>query len=265
MLPVHNFSYGLLTPGLAYAMSFLGAFLGLRYTTRALAYAGARRARWLLLAALAIGAQGIWVMHFIAMLGYTVPGQVIRYDMPITLLSILIAVIMVYAGLFIVGFGHDSPGPLLLAGVITGIGVASMHYAGMSAMRMAARMTYDPRLFVLSVLIAIVAATAAFCAALWLHGLRSTLAAAAIMAVAVSGMHYTGMAAMHLYPAAPGAGMSVGGGDTATSLLLPLIVGITVLAFGLAIVLTLSPTAEEIREDAALVEWARARNLESPK
>jgi NO-binding membrane sensor protein with MHYT domain len=265
MLPVHNFSYGLLTPVLAYAMSFLGAFLGLGYTTRALACSGASRARWLLLAALAIGAQGVWVMHFIAMLGYTVPGQVIRYDVPVTLVSILVAVVMVYAGLLLVGFGRGGPGPVLLAGLVTGIGVASMHYTGMSAMRMSAQMTYDPRLFLLSVLIAIVAATAAFCAALWLRGLRSTLAAAAIMAVAVSGMHYTGMAAMRLYPAPPGGGTSMGGGDTAASLLLPLIVGITVLAFGLAIVMALSPTAEEIREDAAMVEWERSRNLGSPK
>ena len=68
---VHNFSYGLLNPGLAFAMSCLGAFLGLRCVILARAYTGAARARWLVLAAVAIGAVGIWSMHFIAMLGFT--------------------------------------------------------------------------------------------------------------------------------------------------------------------------------------------------
>ena len=92
MLTVHNFSYGLLTPALAYLMSFLGSFLGLRCTSRARASTGATRMRWLLVAAVSIGITGIWVMHFIAMLGFTIPGETIRYNVPITLLSMLIAV-----------------------------------------------------------------------------------------------------------------------------------------------------------------------------
>jgi len=74
---VHNFSYGLVNPVLGYAMSCLGAFLGLRCVTRARAYTGAARARWLILAAVAIGAGSVWAMHFIAMLGFTIPGQTI--------------------------------------------------------------------------------------------------------------------------------------------------------------------------------------------
>ena len=65
---------------------------------------------------------------------------------------------------------------------------------GMAALRMNASMTYHVPLLVLSVVIAIVAATAALWAALRLHGVLSTLGAAMIMGVAVSGMHYTGMA-----------------------------------------------------------------------
>ena len=53
MLTVHNFNYGLITPGLAYVMSFLGAFIGLRCTTRAYAYEGRARVRWLAGAAIA--------------------------------------------------------------------------------------------------------------------------------------------------------------------------------------------------------------------
>ena len=95
MVVVHNFSYGLLTPALSYAMSCLGCFLGLRCTVRARETLGASRGRWLLLAALAIGIPGIWGMHFVAMLGYTIPGQTIRYSVPVTVLSMIIAVVVV--------------------------------------------------------------------------------------------------------------------------------------------------------------------------
>jgi NO-binding membrane sensor protein with MHYT domain len=254
VVQVHNFSYGLLNPGLAYLTSCLGCFLGLQCTARARAMRSAQRTRWLLLAAVSIGATGIWVMHFIAMLGFTIPGQVISYNVPVTILSMLIAVGVVSVGLLIVGFGGDGPGPLLLGGTIIGIGVASMHYMGMWAMRMPDAMGYNTRLLVVSVLIAIVAGTAALWAALRLGSLRHTLYASLIMGVAVSGMHYTGMAAMHLQ-AAPGGGMaSMGGGASAVSFLVPLILGIVVVTFLVTTIVTLAPTEAELREDAALME-----------
>ncbi len=215
MLPVHNFSYGLLTPALAYTMSVLGAFLGLRCTARARAHTGAARARWLVLAAVSIGTTGIWVMHFIAMLGFTIPGEVIRYNVPVTILSMLIAVAVVCVGLFIVGFSRE--GQLRL------------------------------------IIIAIVAATAALWATLRLSGLWSTLGAALIMGVAVSGMHYTGMAAMHVYRAPQGTGMLMGGA-TAEGFLLPLILGISILSFVLTSMIALSPNDVEIRHEAELME-----------
>jgi NO-binding membrane sensor protein with MHYT domain len=255
MLHPNDFSYGLLTPALGYLMSCLGAFLGLRCTTRARAYSGRARARWLALAAVSIGVTGIWVMHFIAMLGYTIPGETIRYNVPITVLSMLLAVAVVGVGLFIVGFGGDGYRPLLIGGVIAGLGVASMHYMGMAALRMAATMTYDLPLLGVSVVIAVVAATAALWAALRLHGIWSTLGAAMIMGVAVSGMHYTGMAAMTIHAAArAGTGMLMGGDATAEGFLLPLIIGISVLSFALTATIVLSPSAEEIRSDADLME-----------
>jgi NO-binding membrane sensor protein with MHYT domain len=220
-----------------------------------MACTGRERLRWLLLAALSIGTAGIWVMHFIAMLGYTIPGQIIHYNIPITIGSMLIAVVVVGIGLLIVGFGERSWRNLLVAGTITGIGVAAMHYTGMAAMRMSARMTYSPELFVLSVIIAIVAATAALWAALNLSGARATLGAAAIMGVAVSGMHYTGMAAMHLFTPGSGNGMEMaGGGATAETFLLPLLIGISILAFVMTATLALSPSDAELRAEAALMQ-----------
>jgi NO-binding membrane sensor protein with MHYT domain len=260
MVHVHNFSYGLLTPALGYIMSSLGCFLGLRCMTRARAYYGAARVRWLALAAVSIGTTGIWVMHFIAMLGFTIPGQTIRYSVTVTVASMLIAVTVVSIGLFIVGFGGDRTRPLLLGGLIIGCGVAIMHYLGMAAMRMPDTVSYDPFLFILSVVIAIVAGTAALWAGLRLNAVWSTLAASLIMGIAVSGMHYTGMAAMRVYGVQdPGMAASMQGGVDAEAFLGALIIGISILAFMLTAVVSSAPTAQEIAEDAALAEWAARR------
>ncbi|MGH3275810.1 MAG: MHYT domain-containing protein [Streptosporangiaceae bacterium] len=260
MLHVHNFQFGLLTPVASYLISCLGAFLGLRCTTRARACSGAVRARWLLLAAVSIGSTGVWAMHFIAMLGFAIPGETIRYDVPVAIISMLITVVVVGIGLLIVGFSRGGWVILLIAGFITGIGVASMHYTGMEAMRMPARMTYSPVLFALSVLIAIVAATAALWAAVRLHRVLSTLGAALIMGVAVSGMHYTDMAAMHVYSTPGMPGMSMGGA-TALGFLPPLAAGIAIVTFILVATIGMSPTAEEIAEEIAMLERCRARGL----
>ena len=248
MVTVHNFSYGLLNPVLGYAMSCLGAFLGLRCVTRARAYTGFERARWLSLAAVSVGATGIWTMHFIAMLGFTIPGQQIRYNVPITIASMLIAIAVVGIGLFIVGFGNGGWVPLLTGGVIVGIGVAAMHYLGMAAMSMPDSMHYDALLFIVSVLIAIVAGTAALWAGTRVRGVGATIGASLVMGVAVSGMHYTGMAAMRV---ARGSMPSMGG-STAPSFLVPLLLGISLVTFVLTLTISLSPTEEEINADAVL-------------
>src|SRR5215472_4316905 len=255
MLTAHNFSYGLVTPVLAYLMSCLGAFLGLRCTARAMATTGRERLRWLLLGALSIGTTGIWVMHFIAMLGYTVPGQIIHYNVLVTIASMLIAVVVTGIGLLIVGFGRQNWATLVAAGTFMGLGVATMHYTGMAAVRLTGRMTFSPTLFILSVIIAVVACTVALWFTTNLTGLRATLVAALIAGVAVSGMHYTGMAALHMWPAGAGGGMNMaGGGATAVGFLLPLLIGISVLAFILTATIALSPSGEEMREDAELLQ-----------
>jgi NO-binding membrane sensor protein with MHYT domain len=246
---VHNFSYGALNPLLGYAMSCLGAFLGLRCVTRARAHTGKARARWLALAAVSIGATGIWAMHFIAMLGFTIPGQQILYNVPITIASMLLAIAVVGIGLFIVGFGDGGPRPLLMGGVIVGIGVASMHYLGMAAMTMPDSMHYSIPLFILSVVIAIVAGTAALWAGTRVRGIPATIGASLIMGVAVSGMHYTGMAAMRVQ-ADPAASMANMSGASAVSFLVPLLIGISLVTFALTLTISLSPTEDEIAADA---------------
>jgi NO-binding membrane sensor protein with MHYT domain len=245
---VYNFSHGFVNPGLGYLMSCLGSFLGLRCLTRARAYTSWSRASWLLLASVAIGATGIWAMHFVAMLGFSIPGQQILYNVPITLASLLVAVVVVAVGLFIVGY-FGGLLPVLAGGVIIGVGVAAMHYVGMSAMSMPDTVRYNPGLVAVSVLIAIVAGTAALLAGLHVGGVWVSLAVSLVMGVAVSGMHYTGMAAMHVY--AGGEGMAVTGA-TPDSFLFPLLLGASVLTFMLALLIALSPNEEEIRADARL-------------
>ena len=246
LITVHNFSDGLVNPLLGYLISCLGAFLGLRCVTRGTYYQGLARARWLAIAATAIGATGIWAMHFIAMLGFSIPGQQISYNVPVTIASMLIAIAVVGVGLFIVGLGDGGPPRLLAGGLIVGIGVATMHYLGMAAMVMPDSMSYSPPLFILSVVIAVVAGTAALWIGTWVRGIGATVGASLVMGAAVSGMHYTGMAAMRVHPGAmPGMQGASGG-----SFLLPLVLGISVITFVLTIIISLSPNEDEIRDDA---------------
>jgi NO-binding membrane sensor protein with MHYT domain len=237
-------------------MSCLGAFIGLRCTARARSFRGLERLRWLLLGGVSIGVTGIWLMHFIAMLGYTIPGETIHYNVPVTIISLLVAVVIVCVGLVIVGFGPEGYAALLFGGLITGFGVAAMHYLGMAAMRMPGRITYGGGLVILSVVIAVAAATAALWAAVRLDGVGPTLIASLIMGAAVSSMHYIGMAAMHVFSSAIPSGMIMGGagGATAESFLLPLVIGITVISFGLTAAMALSASAEEVKYDRALME-----------
>ncbi|MFI0485243.1 MHYT domain-containing protein [Actinomadura sp. 9N215] len=259
MAEVHHFSYGFLTPALAYVMSVTGSLLGLLSTARARGSTGRSRGAWLILAALAIGGTGIWVMHFIAMLGFSVPGAEIRYDVPLTMLSCAVAVVVVAIGLFIVGFGTAGPGSIVTGGVIMGVGVASMHYMGMAAMNMSGHVSYRSGLVALSVAIAVVAASVALWFALSIRGGWATAGAALIMGVAVTGMHYTGMAAMrvtvHEEMAAPT-------GAIATDFLMPLIGGIGVVSIIMLAIIAMAPTEDEMRVDAALRERIRARQVE---
>src|ERR1700759_4482834 len=105
-------------------------------------------------------------MHFIAMLGFTIPNQELRYNVPLTIASLVLAVAVVGVRLFIVGlsgagFSEGTRDPLVAGGAIIGVGVAAMHYLGMAAMSMAGSISYNFPLLVISVLIAVVAGTAA--------------------------------------------------------------------------------------------------------
>ena len=201
MAHVTQTQYGWLTPTLAYMFSFLGCLLGLKAMARArMIPVGGRRARWLALAAWALGGTGIWVMHFIAIVGFSIVGSQVRFDLRITLASWLTAIVVVGFGLFIVGYTVRPTIPkIVIAGVFTGVGVAAMHYTGMAAMRMDGTETWNVRLIVASVLIAVVAAIVALWFTVSVRRTGAVVGASAIMAFAVCAMHYTGMASMTLH------------------------------------------------------------------
>ncbi|MGW5316998.1 MHYT domain-containing protein [Nocardia thailandica] len=198
MLEIHHFTYGWFTPVLAAVMSVLGCFIGLRCAVRHRRSARGGGA-WLAGAAIAIGGTGVWVMHFVAMLGFSIQGAVIRYDVPLTALSAVVSVLVVGTGLYLVRGGRPGVEALLAAGTLTGLGVCAMHYLGMYAMNTHAHLSYRLWPVAASVVIAVVASTVALWFTSWVDDLGVTVGAAVVMGVAVNGMHYTGMSAVHAH------------------------------------------------------------------
>lgn len=240
MADVDHFSYGLITPVLAYAMSVFGSLLGLTCTAHAqVATTVARRLWFLLLAAWAIGGTGIWVMHFIAMLGFTIPEAQIHYDVPLTTASAVLAVTVVATGLCTAGLGRPHPAKIVLGGLLTGSGVAAMHYTGMAALRFDGTASYDRTLVAASVGIAVVAATVALWFTVTVRRPAAIAGSALVMGVAVCGMHYTGMYAM--VPQVHGAAQPAGGVPVFT-LLLPIVLLVILAAVALVYALLAAPT-----------------------
>ncbi|HWA39185.1 MAG TPA: EAL domain-containing protein [Burkholderiales bacterium] len=196
-----TYSYWLVV--LSVLVATLASYTALDLATRITASKGRAALLWLFGGAFSMG-TGIWSMHFIGMLAFSLPVPM-GYDVPVTLLSMLIATVVSGFALFVVSRDTLGARNLLWGGTLMGIGIASMHYTGMAAMQTSPPIQYDTLLFVASVVIAISASVAA----LWLaFSLRSgsvwmiyaKYGAALIMGFAITGMHYTGMAAARFAP-----------------------------------------------------------------
>jgi PAS domain S-box-containing protein len=177
--------------GLSVTVAAVASYTALDLASRVRAAVGGSRYLWLGAAAVAMGG-GIWSMHFIAMLAFSMPMPV-SYDITLTVASLLLAIAVTGIG-FIATAGPDQgPVRVALSGMLMGFGIAGMHYLGMAAMRMDADLSHDPTLVAVSILIAIGASTVA------LHvAFRNTYSvnrafAASAMGLAISGMHYTAM------------------------------------------------------------------------
>ncbi len=202
-------------------MAALAAYAALRLAGRiAAAETGRAKGLWLAAGATAMGV-GIWAMHFIGMLAFRLPVAV-GYDLAGTLVSVLPAIVASVVVLYVSTREKIRPPQLLFAGMLMGLGIGTMHYTGMAAMRMAGHMFYDPVLFGVSIVVAVVLASAAlYIQFLAGHGAkagkqakarkqRTRLGAALTMGIAVSGMHYTAMAAVYFFPGGDSQQVSVG-------------------------------------------------------
>ncbi|WP_216320568.1 MHYT domain-containing protein [Deinococcus aestuarii] len=230
---------------LSYAIATLASYVSLELAARA----GRRPTEagnrfWLVAQALIIG-YGIWAMHFVGMLAFQVPAAV-SYNLPLTVVSGLAAVALLYPALTILHGGPLTARRLLAAGGVAGTGIVVMHYLGMYAFRVpgtAVSVNWGP--FLASVLIAVGASAAALflfklVSSEWAEGRSRAvmtglkIGAGLVMGLAIVSMHYTGMAAwQHRVVNAGALGSAASGADTG---LLALIIGvISFLLIGLAV------------------------------
>jgi len=184
---------------LSVLIAVVGSYTGLRLARRLQAKRGAARKALLSAAALAIG-SGIWSMHFVGMLALELPVT-IDYDVLLTLISVLLAILVTGIGLHIASFGEATTPKLAAAGTFMGLGISTMHYVGMAAVRANCVIDYSSPLVAASVLVGIGASILALWLGFNLKGRNNALAAAAVvMGLAISGMHYTAMAAATFLP-----------------------------------------------------------------
>lgn len=172
------------------------------------------RRLWLAGGSLCLGI-GIWAMHFIGMLAFNLPCSS-SYDARLTLLSMVPGILASMLALSLISRHDISNLKLVAGGVLLGSGIGAMHYAGMAAMRIDGMIRYDVRLFLISILVAVVLAILALWINFRLNARRSVWSrwssffSALVMGLAVSGMHYTAMAAAYFIRVDTPAGISAG-------------------------------------------------------
>ena len=179
---------------------------------------------------LALGA-GVWAMHFIGMLAFNLCTP-ITYDPVTTLLSALPSIGASAVALTLISRQYLGPVGLLVGGVVVGAGIGAMHYSGMAGMRMSLELRYDPAMFALSIVVAVVLATVALGVRSGLSRFKSLseaqrlLLAAIVMGCAIAGMHYTGMAAARFVGQ-----VTPGGVGSSNSSFLALAISLTTVVF----------------------------------
>ncbi|WP_243050674.1 MHYT domain-containing protein [Dyella sp. RRB7] len=230
--------YNYLWVALSYVVAVLGSYTALQFAL-GIRLARTPRRRWIAVAGAgaAMGGGAIWAMHFIAMLACSIGAQA-TYDVMLTGISALLAIVVCSLALAMVGDGAFRWSHGLGAGTLMGLGIAGTHYLGMSAMLMSARVSYDIRIVALSVVTAVLASTVALWLAFNLRGRLQVLGSALVLGAAVCGMHYIGMgAATFTERGTLPAGFDQGvGGDHLGRVIFAIVVALLVLALGLSIV-----------------------------
>jgi len=192
---------------------------------------------WFATGSVAMGA-GIWTMHFVGMLAYSM-NMPVSYDVAVTALSAIPGVAASGIALHIMRGSSASWWRLNAGGLLMGGGIGAMHYAGMAAMVMPATTAYEPKLFALSILVAHGLATLSLAAKFRFVAYPSResvrlAASALLMGFAVAGMHYTAMLASLHFPdmtrEVPTAGLSPGELGLGVSAATGLILGLSILS-----------------------------------
>ena len=188
---------------LAYVVACVGSFAMLDMAERVDHAQKAESRRLWSLTGTACLAGGIWAMHFIGMLAFQAPVE-IHYALPITLASLLIALLASWLVMLTLSQAQQTLWRYVRASVCIGLGIAAMHYVGMGAMRSEAAAYFEPTLFTLSVLIAMLAGLAALLIARQLRGgmglphQLKKYTASLVLGAGLFSMHFTGMAAFNM-------------------------------------------------------------------
>ncbi|MBV8478097.1 MAG: PAS domain S-box protein, partial [Acidobacteria bacterium] len=183
---------------LSVVIAICASYAALELAGRTTAARGRVRLAWLAGGAIAMG-LGIWSMHYIGMLAFSLPVPVF-YDWPTVLLSLLAAIFASAVALFVVSRNRMGWMGAFAGSAIMGGGIATMHYTGMAAMRLSATCSYDPLLLTLSVVFAIAISLVALWLTFYFREDRKRqpffrTGSALVMGAAIPVMHYTGMAA----------------------------------------------------------------------
>ncbi|MBI6919150.1 MULTISPECIES: bifunctional diguanylate cyclase/phosphodiesterase [Pseudomonas] len=238
-------------------VAILASYTALDLTGRIATAKGRAAYLWMGGGALAMGI-GVWSMHFIGMLAFSLPVD-LGYDLALTAFSLLIAVLSSGFALWLVSQPSLPCLQLGFGALIMGAGIACMHYTGMAALRMLPGIDYDPTLFGASLLIAVGASAAALWIAFrlrkhtpYVRQIRGL--AAVVMGFAIVGMHYTGMAAAN-FPEGSFCGALAGGLQGDSLVYLVLITTLAVLAVALL------TSVLDARLEARTAELARSLTL----
>ncbi|MET0936227.1 MAG: MHYT domain-containing protein, partial [Luteibacter sp.] len=218
-------------------VAILASYTALNMAGRVASTRGTASVLWLVGGSLAMGI-GIWSMHFIGMLAFSLPIK-LGYDLDLTLLSLLFAVASSAFALWMVCQDQLPRRRLAVGAIVMGAGIAAMHYTGMSAMRMLPGIVYNPLLFTLSVVIAVLASGAALWIAFRLRRdvervVLARIGASLVMGCAIVGMHYTGMAASE-FPVGSYCGAINSGIDAKWLAVVVIVVSLAVFAIALIV------------------------------
>ncbi len=200
MFRIYNciaYAHDLRLVGLAALVCVLASFAAINLLRHARKSHGDVRGLWLAVSAISTG-FGIWATHFIAMLAFT-PGIPSGYNIVLTILSLVAAILLTGAGLAVSLTQNWRHGPWIGGAIVAG-GIAAMHYTGMAAFEVAGIVLWDPLLVAASIVLG--AAIGAVALPVGLHGNNEKwkIGGAVLLTLAICSHHFTAMAAVSIIP-----------------------------------------------------------------